>query len=584
MEFPRGVLIDPVILWLAGTFVVGLAISLLLEQVLSPRPCAPWRRPAASVGVHVGIVMVAYGLELILFRRPVFAMLNVLAIQAVLVLVSQAKYSALREPFVYPDFEYFLDAVKHPRLYLPFFGRLKALAASGGYGVMLWAGLTVEDSLTGAAGMWVASVVDWIEEEAVSGPVALLLFWSIALSIVFVGAGLVMWAGRERMSTRVTFDAGADLQRLGFFTALWRYRAHERRAIRTDDLPGVGFTQIRSEAVEPVATSPDIVVVQSESFFDARRQFPQIRSEVLAQFDALRGDAQAFGTLEVAAWGANTVRTEFAFLSGIPPEALGVHRFNPYRKLAGQGVSTLASHLRSRGYRTVCVHPYPASFYRREEVYPSLGFDEFFDIAAFDDAPRFGPYVSDAAVTDHVRRLIAERDRDARPLFVFVITMENHGPLHWETVDGDDEQRYFDTSTARLPASCADLVAYVRHLANADAMFSQLAAALSESSRPSTLCIYGDHVPIMPGVYSALGTPDGRTDYLIWKPRFDHEASVPAITEHRERLSPTGHQPVSSHPEHRQVPTHTEHRQVPPHPEHLQVHDLARLVLKHSAM
>jgi len=123
--------------------------------------------------------------------------------------------------------------------------------------------------------------------------------------------------------------------------------------------------------------------------------------------------------------------------------------------------------------------------------------------------------VSDAAVGEYVARLIADRGEDEHPLFVFVITMENHGPLHWETVDIRDEERFFSRGVP-LPASCSDLVAYVRHLANADAMFGQVSAALSASPRPAQLCIYGDHVPIMPGVYSALGTPDGKTDYLIW--------------------------------------------------------------------
>lgn len=633
-------------------------MSFLLELALCPRPRVPWRLPAASVGVHIGILMVAYGLELALFRRPVFAMLNVLAIQAVLVLVSQAKYGALREPFVYPDFEYFLDAIKHPRLYLPFFGRLKALAASGGYGVMLWAGLTVEDSLTGAAGMWVASFADWIEEDAVSGPAALASFWSLTLSMVIVGARLVMWAGRDRASTRVSFDAGADLERLGFFTALWRYRAHERRTVRIQDLPDSGFLAFTPAAVSSTPLSnmtvvhgssaslpnrvaarsgpaslfemavvqsrsappPDIVVVQSESFFDARHKFPFIRPEVLAQFDALRADADAFGTLDVAAWGANTVRTEFAFLSGMRPEALGVHKFNPYRKLAQQGVTTLASHLKGLGYRTVCVHPYPASFYRREHVYPVMGFDDFFDIASFKDAPRFGPYVSDAAVADHVSRLIADRGDDARPLFVFVITMENHGPLHWETVDAGDEQRYFDVEKGRLPSSCGDLVAYVRHLANADAMFGRLAGALSGSSRPSTLCIYGDHVPIMPAVYSEMGAPDGKTDYLIWRPPHVRTATVPeqerlahiraASSPHQERAAhvraaSSQDQERPSHvgaaalqdqgrPAHvgaaalleqekpAHVPASSPEKSRPVLPAHRQVSDLARLVLDQS--
>lgn len=56
----------------------------------------------------------------------------------------------LREPFVYSDFEYFTDALRHPRLYLPFLGWPAALLLACGYGLALWAGLALESSATGA--------------------------------------------------------------------------------------------------------------------------------------------------------------------------------------------------------------------------------------------------------------------------------------------------------------------------------------------------------------------------------------------------------------------------------------------------
>ncbi|MGH8816797.1 MAG: hypothetical protein ACREX5_09420 [Achromobacter pestifer] len=141
-------------------YLIGLVLSFLVEALLTPRPVAPWRRPAAAVGVHVGVWTLAFALELMLFRRPYFAVANVLAIELLIVLVSNAKYQALREPFVYPDFEYFTDAIKHPRLYLPFFGIGRAIAAGGGYGIALWAGLLLEESVTAGAGIWLVSFAE----------------------------------------------------------------------------------------------------------------------------------------------------------------------------------------------------------------------------------------------------------------------------------------------------------------------------------------------------------------------------------------------------------------------------------------
>src|SRR5690606_11343782 len=90
-------------------------------------------------------------LALALLRRPYFAAANVLALQCVLVIVSNAKYRSLREPFVYPDFVFFTDAIRHPRLYLPFLGWLPPVAAAAGYGLALWAGLTLEPAVAEAS-------------------------------------------------------------------------------------------------------------------------------------------------------------------------------------------------------------------------------------------------------------------------------------------------------------------------------------------------------------------------------------------------------------------------------------------------
>lgn len=476
---------------LAPPFVLGLALSWALEALLKPRPVAPWRRPRAAIAIHTGVWTILFGLELALFRRPYFAVANVLAIQAVLVLVSNSKFRSLKEPFVYPDFEYFSDAMRHPRLYLPFLGLANAFLLAACYGAVLWLGLTFEVSLV-------------LDPGARLGP-----FYAGAFSLAAAGLLLAYFAGQHRAA--VTFDAGADLHRFGLVACLWWYGSSERQS-STDILKQAPFGGV-STSQQARQPDRDIVCIQSESFFDIRRYCGAVKESVLENFDRLRAESVAHGQLKVPAWGANTVRTEFAFLSGLPAASLGVHRYNPYRRLAMQGVPTLASHLRDKGYRTVCVHPYHASFYRRNEILPQLGFDEFITLEAFQNAPLFGPYVSDAAVVEYVVQRLNAAGNDA-PLFVFVITMENHGPLHWERITAEDANRVLGSP---VPPESEDLVAYARHLCNADHSFARLANALRVRPRAGTLCIYGDHVPIMSKVYATMGEPDGMTDYLIWR-------------------------------------------------------------------
>ncbi|QTF91802.1 LTA synthase family protein [Halomonas sp. BM-2019] len=479
----------------------GLVLTFVIEALLRP-PVAPfWRRPPSTLAVHLGSECLLFALFLLLLQRPWFAVAFIASLQLVVVQASNTKSATLKEPFICQDFEYFLDAVKHPRLYVPFFGIGLAVAASSA-GALAIAGFL------------------WLEPSLLSrqGPAALLP----PAGLLLIAAALLLPGLKHLPPCRLAPQA--DLHRLGLFAALWAYG---RLALRA--LPEASrVTAFATPATPPPAPErlPHLVVVQSESFFDPREWHAgladaPIAGGLLPHFDALRRDALMQGPLQVPAWGANTVRTEAAVLTGLTPEALGIHRFTPYRQFTRGPVASLASRLRGLGYRTVCLHPYPASFYLRHQVMPQLGFDDFLDSRHFRDADRDGQYISDAAVTKKVGTLLD--DSDNKPLFVFAITMENHGPLHLERPVPEDSPRLPEATARHLEAAdLADLRVYLRHLRNADAMLGRLRERLTPSSpeaRPGMLCWYGDHVPILSGVFRRLGEPSGDTCYALWSSR-----------------------------------------------------------------
>lgn len=454
-------------------------MSFLMVSLLRPSLPAPWRWAWQGITLHAGLWLILHAVLVLALGRPWFAMAAGLAFLMLLVQVSNAKFHSLREPFVFQDFEYFTDAIRHPRLYIPFLGWWK------------FALIVVAVTVALAVGIWLeAAPAGRFSLDGQLGEVGLHLL--IASGLLFISNG-----GPE-----LDFDPEADPQRLGFLGCLWRYAWAEQSPMTIQNqLPDVG-------ALAP--EYPDLLVVQSESFFDPRSYFPGIRTDVLAEFDQLNAESLCHGQLRVPAWGANTVRSEFAFLSGATEAMLGVHRFNPYRQILKADVHSLAWELKAAGYRTVCIHPYAATFYGRDRVYPFLGFDEFIDIRGFAGAERSGPYVSDRAVAEKVKSLMASGDG---PIFIFVITMENHGPLHLEKPDAHDID---DLYSAKPPTGCDDLTVYLRHLRNADRMIGDMRALLMQHPRPARFCWYGDHVPIMPEVYRQFGAPDGRTNYFVW--------------------------------------------------------------------
>lgn len=472
---------------------VGLALSVGIEAMMTPRPAV--RRPWGAWALHTALWMLAFDVFVLLLGRPWFSMAIVSAIMLTFIMVNNAKEKALREPFVFQDYEYFTDAIKHPRLYIPFLGWPKFIGAVAGFALAMAIGLLGE-----------AVPADRFSVHGQGGAMLCLL----AVGVLLLRAG-------RRQALPVTMDPTHDLSSLGFWAGFFRYGEEERKFPQVTS----PFTTLAPETQTEGDALPHLIAIQSESFFDPRPLYAGIKKDVLRNFDQLKRDALVRGSMKVPAWGANTVRTEFAFLSGIASEKLGVHRFNPYRAIAaGWKVSSVAQYLKRQGYRTVCIHPYPKSFYRRDRVYPTLGFDEFIDVEQFTEDDRFGPYTSDDAVAAKVESIVKAA---TSPVFVFVITMENHGPLHLESISQTDIDDLYDQAP---PAGCEDLTVYLRHIRNADRMVARLRSFLERQKTPARLCWYGDHVPIMPNVYEQFGTPDGTVEYIIWSNREEQEGRV----------------------------------------------------------
>ncbi len=473
--------VDPDLVLMASAGLSGAAVSMALDRLVRPGG-AGFLRPLSATAIHVGLFVVFWSGFWVMVGRPGFAAALTLALQGLVVAVSNAKYRALNEPFVFSDFVLYRQVVRFPRLYLPFLGIGRAAAVLFALTAAIVIGLVLEAPWPG---------------------------WGLPWPAIQFGGAIVLLAGGTRAAPRMSFDPVQDLATFGLFPSLWCYTwtGLSRRQFVP---PRVWMECPQAPVLAEGRALPDLILLQSESFFDARRLGVGVRPGLLAGFDRLRRESLVQGLLSVPAWGANTMRTEFAVLTGISPNWLGVHRFNPYLSIARQGLRALPHLLRELGYSTVCVHPHSAGFFGRDRIFPRLGFDAFIDIAEFPDAERAGPFVSDAAVMRKVEAVLAAA---SGPTFVFVITMENHGPLHLESVLPGDVQRLYRQPP---PAGWEDLSVYLRHLLNADRMFLDLAAVLAARPRGGLLCLYGDHVPSMPQVYADLGYRDSRTDYLIW--------------------------------------------------------------------
>nr|WP_175104103.1 LTA synthase family protein [Pararobbsia alpina] len=455
-----------------------MALSFAFDAIAAPR--APARRSMVALSIHVLGVVFVFLCMVLVSGRAQFSSFVSAAVVGLLAAVSNAKYASLREPFVFTDLSLFSQLFAHPRLYLPFLSASKVLAIALGTGLLI-AGFLLE------------------KRHALQPAIFVFL---AACACLVVGSLL---AARLPLSL-IPSD---DQRRHGFFAVFVAYLLNGLR-------PATWRTFRRAMESGPFtlgapAACPDVVVIQSESFFDARRLGSFVRQAILSHHDVARSESVEYGELTVPAWGANTMRTEFAMLSGLPESLLGYARFYPYA-FVRHACASLASWFKRAGYRTLAIHPYYANFFGRDRVFRLLHIDKFLDIASFANARHAGPYVGDAAVADAIIHSL-ETGGD-EPAFIFAMTMENHGPLNLETVEPGEATKYHTLGDG---AHWHDLTAYLRHLANADAMIAALLEYLRTRRRKTVLCFYGDHVPALPHIFGKLDIEPARSDYFIWR-------------------------------------------------------------------
>lgn len=296
--------------------------------------------------------------------------------------------------------------------------------------------------------------------------------------------------------------------RCGLPSTLVRYGWHTDfvlpepdRAVAADFLRRHPHTAVGDAAGE----RPDIVVLQSESFFDPARLRGLEPEQALPELRRLAAHAR-HGELWVPAYGGGTIRTEFEVLTGIAMRYFPEIEY-PYFRLTATPLPSLASVLAARGYRTIAVHPHKREFWNRSAAFANLGFAEFDDDTAFGDAARIGYFIADDALVD---RLLARLGESSSPTFLFAISMENHGP--YESYPNADE-----AEIARQPvppglsgSAARELRGYLHHLARADRALGRLADALRQRPRRTLLLFYGDHLPAMPDIYArGAGFDDG---------------------------------------------------------------------------
>ncbi len=277
------------------------------------------------------------------------------------------------------------------------------------------------------------------------------------------------------------------------------------------------------DAPELQDRDPNVIIFMSEAFWDINLLDTDFTPNPIENFENLKEES-IHGEVYVPVFGGGTANTEFEVLTGISLKTFPADWHIVYRRYIHEPMPSLASIFKEEGYRTEALHPFYQWYYRRDEVFPLLGFENFTALEDLYDPPTLGPFVSDDYVTD---KLIEQIEASEKPLFNYTLTMQNHAPYHEPRGEPviDFEHNLNERQENMLQN-------YANGLYFSDQALKGLVDYLRDFDEPTLLLFFGDHLPMFGGgydVYREFGyigdeTPEELMDdlrlhtvpYILW--------------------------------------------------------------------
>lgn len=234
---------------------------------------------------------------------------------------------------------------------------------------------------------------------------------------------------------------------------------------------------------------PNIIVIMDESFadFDIFGEAVRTNQPVTPFMDSL-WENTIRGYALSSVYGANTANAEFEFLTGHSMAFLPKNSV-PYQQYIRGKICTLPWQLNSRGYRSIATHPYYENGWSRNRLYPNFGFSESTFLESYESKTRIRDYVSDRGMFEFVLQKFAEKE-PGEPLFLFGITMQNHGGYTYggenytQTIELEGYSREFPKAEQ-----------YLTLVHETDAAVEYLLTSLELYPEDTVVLFFGDHFP-----------------------------------------------------------------------------------------
>lgn len=313
----------------------------------------------------------------------------------------------------------------------------------------------------------------------------------IAILAVVCGFSLFIQSSRFDDSLKIKmFKPQESYRKYGdylTFTHSIRYiKGHKPEGYSEDKVEQISA---QYPGIEGNGKKPNIIMIMNEALADFSSISDIETNEDYMPFIHGLTENTVKGDLFVSIFGGGTSKTEYEALTS-NSMAFMPKGSTPYVTYINRKTSSLATTLRAQGYGgMVAMHPYKGSGYKRNKVYPLLGFDKFYDLPEFNNAKVIRNHVSDEGNFDKIIEVYEQnRKKDKKPFFLFDVTMQNHSSYDrkWDNLSDD-------ISTIKDYGD--DVNIYLNLVKESDEAFKKLVEYFSNVDEPTMIIMFGDHQP-----------------------------------------------------------------------------------------
>ena len=247
------------------------------------------------------------------------------------------------------------------------------------------------------------------------------------------------------------------------------------------------LNELKSEVStdKSIESQPNIIVIMNESYSDltVNGDF-NVSEEYMSYFYGLEENTIR-GNTYVSVLGGQTPNSEWEFLTN-NSMAFMPYRTVPYQQYIRKKSYSLANTLKAQGYTANAIHPWYGSGYRRNAIYPLLGFDSFESIETLENLDYLRKYPTDLSTYEYITQQF-ENKSDNEKIFDFVVTMQNHS--------GYDLEGYDSTIFLTDIEDCPRVEQYISVMKESDKALEYLINYFENYDEKTIILFFGDHQP-----------------------------------------------------------------------------------------